>query len=154
MDTVSTAAVRVAVGLDGTEVEVSGSAVGVDVRVIVGSADVGVRVKVEDGGTIAGVSDGPTVGGTDCEAVGVRVSVGDGGATCLISNERTVDQAPFVPLDVRSRTRHQKRRSLFNVWVGWACVSPARARSGLPSLLKSPAMRSPPAVLECGGAGS
>jgi len=137
MDTVSTAAVRVAVGLDGTEVEVSGSAVGVDVRVIVGSADVGVRVKVEDGGTIVGVSDGPAVGGTDCVAVGVRVSVGDGGATCLISNERTVDQAPFVPLDVRPRTRHQKRRSLVNVWVVWVCVIPARERTGELKVLES-----------------
>ena len=117
MDTVSAAAVRVAVGLEGTEVEVSGSAVDVDVRVTIGGADVGVRVKVEVGGAIVGVNDGPAVVGTDCEAVGVRVSVGDGGATCLISNERTVDQAPFVPLDVRPRTRHQKRRSLVNVWV-------------------------------------
>ena len=137
MDTVSATAVRVAVALAGTEVEVGGREVCVDARVTVGGADVGVRVKVEVGGTTVGVSDGPAVVGTDCVAVGVRVSVGDGGATCLTSNERTVDHAPFVPLDVRPRTRHQKRRSLVNVWVVWVCVIPVRERTGELKVLES-----------------
>ena len=61
-------AVRVAVGLAGTDVAVAG-------------AEVGVRVTVEVGGATVGVKDGPVV-------VGVRVGEASGGASRLISNEQ------------------------------------------------------------------
>ena len=95
-------AVRVAVGLAGTDVAVAG-------------AEVGVRVTVEVGGATVGVKVGPM-------AVGVRVGVGRE-APRLISKERTADQAPLTP-PIRPRTRHQKRRSLVKVCVVWVCVSP------------------------------
>lgn len=121
MDIVSGAAVRVAVGLEGTDVAVGGGVVvvdvDVDVDVAVGGAEVGVRVLVEVGGATVGVNDGPV-------AVGVRVGVGSGVAPCLISKERTDDQAPFIPPAVRARTRHQKRRSLVKVCVVWVWVRP------------------------------
>lgn len=68
--------VRVAVGLETTDVAVGGSEVMADVHVAVGGAVIGVR-------------DGPI-------AVGVRVEVGRAGASRLISMERAVDQAPFT----------------------------------------------------------
>ena len=80
--------------------------VGVAVLVSVGSAGVGVREGVAVGASSVGVADGPI-------AVGVRVRVG--AVTCVITNERTVDHAPFLPLAVRPRTRHQNVRWLVNV---------------------------------------
>ena len=76
---------------------------------------VGVRVAV-DGRVAAGVDEGPAtvavrVGVRVCEGAGVTV----GAVIRRITNERTVDQAPLVPPDVRPRTRHQKVRSLVNV---------------------------------------
>jgi hypothetical protein len=81
---------------------------------------VGVRVAV-DGRVDAGVDEGPAVVGTGAVAVRVGVRVCEGAAVTVgevirrITNERTVDQAPLVPPDVRPRTRHQKVRSLVNV---------------------------------------
>ena len=85
-------------------------------------AKVGVRVTVEVGGATVGVRVGPV-------AVGVRVGVGSGGASRRISNERTEDQALFIPPAVRARTRHQKRRSLVKVWLVWVWVSPVLERT-------------------------
>lgn len=101
--------------------------VGVRVGVDEGIA-VGVRVGV--GGKVdVGVADGPVAVGKGCEAVGVRVGEGSGEAPRLTSNERTVDQAPFVPPPVIARTRHQKRRSVVNVCEVWVCVSPRKENS-------------------------
>ena len=100
---------------------------------------VGVGGRVEVGITIVGVADGPVAVGKGGVAVRVGVRVGvdvedgtvvvgvgeaSGGASRLISNERTDDQALFIPPAVRARTRHQKRRSLVKVCVVWVCVSP------------------------------
>ena len=73
--------------------------------------------------------------GADYVAVGVRVGVGE--AMRRISKERTVDHAPFMPLAVRPRTRHQKVRSLVSVWVVWVCVIPVRERTGELNVLAS-----------------
>ena len=98
IETVSGAVVRVAVGLERTGVAVGGIAVVVDVgsaKVAVGSALVGVD------------SAGVGVAGTLVEVGAGNVAVGVGAVICLITNERTVDHAPFVPPEVRPRTRHQ-----------------------------------------------
>lgn len=103
IETVSGATVRVDVGLERTSVAVGGIAVAVDVG----------NAEVADGGRAVGV-DGTTVDVDDTiVAVGVRMGVG--AVTCVITNERTVDHAPFVPLAVRPRTRHQNVRWLLNV---------------------------------------
>jgi hypothetical protein len=116
MDMVSVATV----GLAGT---CEGVALGgtVAVLVAVGSTVVGVREGVTVNATSVGVADGPIAVGTGCVAVGV--------VSRRITNERIVDHAPFVPLAVRPRTRHQKVRSLVKVWEVWVCVSPVRERT-------------------------
>ena len=43
---------------------------------------------------------------------------------------------------------------LIKIWSAGKAPLTCKARSGFPSLLKSPAIRSPPAVLELDGAGS
>ena len=93
----------------------------VAVRVSVAEG-IGVEVRVAVGGRVkVGVDEGPAVVGTGAVAVRVGVRVCEGAAVTVgevmrrITNERTVDQAPLVPPDVRPRTRHQKVRSLVNV---------------------------------------
>ena len=95
METVSGAAVRVAVGVARTGVAVGGA----DVAVLVGVGSASVAVGVASALVAVGV--------------GVRVEVG--AVTRWITNERTVDHAPFVPPAVRPRTRHQNVRSLVSV---------------------------------------
>ena len=90
---------------------------------------VGVGGRVEVGVTTVGVADEPVAVGKGCVAVRVGVRVGVGVVRRLITKERTVDHAPLVPLAVRPRTRHQKVRSLLNVWVVCVCVSPVRDRT-------------------------
>lgn len=118
IETVSAAVVAVLTTCDG--VGLGRTLVGV--RVGVGNAAVGVDV----------VAKAVAVGRT---AVGVRVGVG--AVTCRISNERTTDQAPFVPLAVRPRTRHQYVRCVLRVWVVWVCVIPVRERTGELNVLAS-----------------
>ena len=78
-------------------------------RAEVGVGGVGVLVGVGSAGVnVAGRA--VAVGRT---AVGVRVGVGE--VIRRITNVRTADHAPFVPLAVRPRTRHQKVRSLVSV---------------------------------------
>ena len=103
---------------------------------------VGVRVVV--GGRVeVGVDAGPVAVGTGDAAVGVgvrvckAVAVAVGVVGRLITNERTLDQAPLVPLAVRPRTRHQKVPSLVRVWVVWVCVIPVRESTGELKLLES-----------------
>ena len=97
---------------------------------------VGVRVAV--GGSVeVDVADGPVAVGKGCVVVSVGVRLGVGVVRRLITNERTVDQAPLVPLAVRARTRHQKVVSLVSVWVVWVCVIPVRERTGELKLLES-----------------
>ena len=101
------------------------AATGVDVRVAVGGTLVGVgSVIVAVSGTLVAVNAGCVAVGTGVEGnavavgrgdVGVRVGVGE--LTCAITNERTVDHAPFVPPEVRPRTRHQYVRWLVKVCV-------------------------------------
>ena len=109
----------------------------VGVRVIVGEGIVvGVRVAV--GGKVeVGVAEGPVAVGKGCVGARVGVRVVVGAETCLITNDRTEDHAPFVPLAVRPRTRHQKVRSLLRVWVVWVCVMPVRERTGELNVLAS-----------------
>lgn len=122
---VSGAAVGVAVGLESTGVAVGGIAVTVDV----GNAE----VEVER--TFVAVDGASVEVGAGCVAVGVRVGVGE--VMRRISNERTVDHAPFVPLEVRPRTRHQNVRSLVSVCEVWVCVIPVRERMGELNVLAS-----------------
>ena len=76
---------------------------------------VGVGGGVAVGVATTGVADGPVAVGIGCVAVKVGVGVGVGVVRRRITNERTVDQAPLVPLAVRPRTRHQNVRSLVKV---------------------------------------
>ena len=103
IETVSAATVAVLVAVGGTAVTVD-----------VGSTEVAVGTAFVEVGCI-GVNVAITLVevGAGCVAVSVRVGVG--AVTCVITNERTVDHAPFVPPDVRPRTRHQNVRSLVNV---------------------------------------
>lgn len=120
---VSTTVVGVTASGDGVVVAGAEVAVGgAVVRVGVGSAGVAVGVN----GALVAV---------ERTAVGVRVAVGV--VRRCITNERTVDQAPLVPLAVRPRTRHQKVRSLVNVCVVWVCVIPVRESTGELKVLAS-----------------
>ena len=125
----SGAAVRAAVGLERTDVDMGGIVVAVG-RTFVGVGGASVDVDA----TLVAVSAG-------CVAVGVRVCEGVaeavGEVPRLISNGRTVDHEPIVPLAVRARTRHQNVRSLVNVWEVWVCVIPVRERSGELNVLAS-----------------
>lgn len=100
-------------------IEMLSAATVVGVRVFVGEAiAVGVRVAV--GGKVeVGVAEGPVVGEGRVEVGVAEGPMGVGVAIRRITNERTVDQAPFVPLAVLPRTRHQNVRSLVNVCVVW-----------------------------------
>lgn len=122
MDTVSVATV----GVDGTWEGVA-----------LGGTEVGVREGVAVAAASVGVADRPVAVDTSCVTVGVGVRVGVGVVSRLIANERTADHAPLVPLAVRPRTRHQKVRSLVNVWVVWVCVIPVRERTGELKVLAS-----------------
>ena len=98
METISAAVVAVLTTCDG---------------VGLGRTLVGVRVGVGNPAVGVSVAGKAVVVGR----IAVGVLVGVGAVTCRISNDRTTDQAPFVPLAVRPRTRHQYVRCVLSVWV-------------------------------------